>query len=257
MQSGFVNTEICSNGLTAITFGHPAHNALPSALLAELKRQIQAAGTDSRTKLILLKSDGQGTFCAGASFDELLAITDEESGKVFFSGVADVINAIRKSPKLVIGRVQGKAVGGGVGLIAACDYCLAAERAAVKLSEISINIGPFVIAPALERRIGISALTHLALNPTLFFDAQWAQQQGLFHAVLPTIGELDKAVQEFCDPLLNKNIEALTALKKTFWLGTTHWDQLLYDQAAISGRLALSKETKQLLQAFKQNKKKS
>lgn len=251
MEQGFVETTTTENGLAVITFGHPAHNSLPSGLLNELSSQIQSAGDAPKTKLILLQSDGDGTFCAGASFDELLAISDEDTGTAFFSGFANVINAIRKSPKLIIGRVQGKAVGGGVGLIAACDYCFATERAAVKLSEVSINIGPFVIAPAVERKIGISALTELALNPTLFFDVQWAQRHDLFHTVRPTIHELDEAIQQFCERLMSKNQEALTALKRTLWHDTKHWDELLYKQAAISGRLAVSPETKQLLQEIK------
>lgn len=254
MVSGFVTTEITTSGLAVITFGHPAHNSLPSGLLEQLSKQIASAGVDDRTRLILLQSDGSGTFCAGASFDELLEIKNETTGNAFFSGFANVINAMRKSPKLIVGRVQGKAVGGGVGLIAACDYCLAVEKAAVRLSEVSINIGPFVIAPALERKIGISALTQLALNPALFFDAQWAQQQGLFHAVVPTVAELDNAVQQFCKPLLDKNPAALTALKQTLWRDTAHWDELLHKQAAISGRLALSPETKQLLKELKRTK---
>ncbi len=253
MEPGFVKSDIKENGLAVITFGHPHHNSLPSDLLAQLSNQIQTVGDHASTKLILLQSEGEGSFCAGANFDELLAITDEKAGKAFFSGFANVINAIRKSPKLVIGRIQGKAVGGGVGLIAACDYCFATEKAAVKLSEVSISIGPFVIAPAVERKIGISALTELSLNPTLFFDVQWAQRHDLFHTVRPTIEELDKAIQQFCERLMGKNQHALTALKRTLWHDTEHWDELLYKQAAISGKLALSPETKQLLKEFKRN----
>ncbi|HWK56238.1 MAG TPA: enoyl-CoA hydratase/isomerase family protein [Parapedobacter sp.] len=250
MDSGFVKTEITTDGLAVITFGHPAHNSLPSYLLKQLSEHIQAAA-EPAVKLILLQSDGDRTFCAGASFDELLALTDEEAGKAFFSGFAHVINAIRRSPKLVIGRTQGKAIGGGVGLMAACDYCFASENAAVKLSEISINIGPFVIAPALERKIGLSAFTTLSLNPTTFFDSHWAQRNGLVHSVQPTTTEMDKAIDEFCNTLFNKNPEALTALKQTLWQGTDHWEVSLYDLATISGRLALDEEAQRSLREFK------
>ncbi len=247
MESGFVKTDINADGLAVITFGHPTHNSLPSELLDQLSKQIHSAGNDPDTRLIVLQSAGEGTFCAGASFDELLAITDEEMGVKFFSGFADVINAIRISPKLVVCRAQGKAVGGGVGLIAACDYCFATENSAIKLSEVSINIGPFVIAPALERKIGVSAFTQLSLNPTHFFEARWALQRGLVQSVQPSIAEMDLAIQQFCEPLLTKNPEALTALKQTLWQGTTHWSELLYKQASISGRLALRPETRRLL----------
>lgn len=251
MASGFVKTEINANGLGVITFGHPAQNSLPALLLTQLDEHIRSAAAEPAVKLILLQSAGDRTFCAGASFDELLALTDEEAGKAFFSGFARVINAIRQSPKFVVCRAQGKAVGGGVGLMAACDYCFASEEVGVKLSEISINIGPFVIAPALERKIGLSAFTTLSLNPTTFFNAYWAQQQGLVHTVQPTVAEMDKAIEGFCSPLLNQSQEALTALKRTLWQGTDHWEVLLYDLAATSGRLALSEESQQSLRGFK------
>ena len=250
MDTGFVKTEITTRGIAVITFGHPAHNSLPSHLLKQLAEHIQAASTPA-VKLILLQSDGHRTFCAGASFDELLMLKDEETGKAFFSGFAQVINAIRKSPKLVIGRAQGKAIGGGVGLMAACDYCFACESVAVKLSEISINIGPFVIAPALERKMGLSAFTMLSLNPTTFFDANWAQRHGLVHDVKPTVDEMDRAITQFSDLLIDKGPEALTALKRTLWRGTDRWEVLLYELAAVSGRLALSDESKQSLRNFK------
>ena len=251
MDSGFVNTEANKEGLATITFSHPAHNSLPSPLLRELAEQIQSAAALPKIKLILLQSAGDRTFCAGASFDELLTLDNEAAGKAFFSGFAQVINAIRQSSKLVICRTQGKAVGGGVGLMAACDYCFATEFAAVKLSEISINIGPFVIAPALKRKMGLSAFTTLALNPTTFFDALWAKQHGLVHAVYPTTDDMDAAINQFCMPLLSKSVDALTALKQTLWQGTEHWGVLLYDLAAVSGRLALQKESKQALRDFK------
>ncbi len=243
----FVKTDTTANGLTTITFGHPAHNSLPSSLLSRLAEAIDTAGKQAATRLILLQSDGEGTFCAGASFDELLAVADEATGKAFFSGFADVLNAMRKCPRLIVARVQGKAVGGGVGIIAASDYAFATEKAAVKLSEISINIGPFVIAPALDRKIGLAAFTQLSLNPTQFFDAQWARHHGLFQEVCHSAIELDQAIERFCTPLLKTNPDALTALKQTLWLGTAHWNNLLYEQAAVSGRLVLNPGTKQLL----------
>lgn len=252
MDSGFVTTEIDPDGLAVITFGHPAHNAMPSSLLNQLSDHIQSAAAAASTKLILLKSAGDRTFCAGASFDELLSLKDEAAGKAFFSGFAHVINAIRRSPKLIICRVHGKAVGGGVGLMAACDYCFASENAAVKLSEISINIGPFVIAPALERKIGLSAFTMLSLNPAVFFDAHWAQRHGLIHTLEPTVTEMDLAIEQFCRPLLSKSQEALTELKRVLWQNTDHWEILLHDLASVSGRLALSEESKRSLREFKQ-----
>lgn len=247
MESGFVKTSIDDSGLTTITFGCEKHNPLTFNILLELTKQINKAGDHPDTKLILLQSAGDDTFCAGAHYGELAAIEDEASGKKLFSGLADVINAMRKSSKLILGRVQGKAVGGGVGLIAACDYVFATEKAAVKLSEVSISIGPFVIAPAVERKVGISALTKLTLNPNTFFDVQWAKRHDLFHTVKVDSVQMDKAINEFSERLTGKNQDALTALKRTLWHDTKHWDELLYKQAGISGKLAANQETKALL----------
>lgn len=250
MEQGFVTVDTDSRGLASITFGHPSHNALPAHLLARLAEAIQQTANNPATRLILLQSEGTRTFCAGADFSELLAITDEASGTEFFSGFAHVINAMRKAPRLIIGRVLGKAVGGGVGLIAACDYVFATEAAAVRLSEVSLNIGPFVIAPAVERKVGVSAFTELTLNPDVFFDVQWAKRHDLFHTVKVNAAQLDESITAFCDRLITKNPEALSELKRTLWHGTKHWDELLYKQAAISGRLACSPETKALLQSL-------
>ncbi len=248
----YIRTDIREE-LTTITFYHQLHNSLPSALLEELAGAIVQSGTNANCKLIVLQSAGEGTFCAGASFDELLTIQDETSGKAFFSGFAKVINAIREVPQLVIGRVQGKAIGGGVGLAAACDYCFATDRAAIKLSELSINIGPFVISPAVKRKMGLSAFTELSLNPTRFFEPNWAKRKGLFQQVSENASAMDEAITDFCRMLIDRNKDALFALKRDLWFGTGHWDTLLYEQASISGRLVLNDDAQKLLKEFKKS----
>ncbi|MEL7123243.1 MAG: enoyl-CoA hydratase/isomerase family protein [Bacteroidota bacterium] len=251
LLQGSVDLAIEANGLATITFSHPAHNSLPGRLLARLVQSIESAGSDEKVKLILLKSGGDRTFCAGASFDELSSIEDLEQGKRFFMGFANVINAIRKCPKLVIGRIQGKAVGGGVGVAAATDYCFATQYASVKLSELAIGIGPFVIGPAVERKVGTSAFSHMAINATAWMDAVWAQQKGLFMEVYDSAENMDEAINKLINQLLNFNPEAMQALKKVFWEGTYHWDQLLAKRAAMSGQLVLSDFTRAAINAFK------
>lgn len=248
--NGYVTTAIDARGVATISFFHPAQNSLPSALLTQLAQAITAAGTDHAAHIIVLKSEGDRTFCAGASFDELLQIKDKQTGAAFFSGFAKVINACRTCNKIVIGRVQGKAVGGGVGLAAAADYCLATEAAAVKLSELAIGIGPFVISPAVQRKIGLPAFSQLTIRATDFQDAQWAQQKGLYNEVYADITALDEAVEALADKLASYHPKALTGLKQIFWEGTENWDQLLKDRAAISGELVLSEFTQQALQKF-------
>ncbi len=239
------------NAISTIEFFHPAQNSLPGDILGELAACVARAGGDDAVRVIVLCSGGARTFCAGASFEELVRINDAESGKRFFSGFADVINAMRKCPKLIIGRVQGKAVGGGVGLAAAVDYCLATRHAAIKLSELHIGIGPFVVGPAVERKVGMSAMSQLTMDADTFYDAEWARQKGLYAQVLDSVEALDDAVQALAEKLAGCNPEAMREIKQAFWRGAEHWDELLAQRAAISGRLVLSEFTKATLREFK------
>jgi methylglutaconyl-CoA hydratase len=239
------------DGICTITFYHPAHNSLPGKLLAELRSAIQTAGADDNCKVIILQSEGDRTFCAGASFDELMAIDDEEQGKKFFLGFANVINAIRTCPKFVLGRIQGKCIGGGVGLAAATDYCVATQYAAVKLSELAVGIGPFVVGPAVERRLGSGAFQQLSINATAFQSAYWAQQKGLYTEVFEDIEQMDEHLQELALSLATANPAAMRELKSISWQGTENWDQLLDERAAISGQLVLSDFTRHAIAAFK------
>ncbi|NUY81450.1 enoyl-CoA hydratase/isomerase family protein [Flavobacterium sp. MAH-1] len=237
--------------IATVTFGHPSGNSFPSAALQKLTEAFEALGKDNDISIIVLKSEGDGPFCAGASFDELLAVSNLEEGTRFFSGFANVINAMRRCPKLIIGRVQGKTVGGGVGLAAACDHVLATEQALIKLSELAIGIGPFVIAPAVERKMGLAALSELTLCATDWKSAYWAKEKGLYENVYKNTDSLDEALDGFTKTLASYNPEALTQMKKTLWHDTDHWGTLLYERAAISGNLVLSDFTKNALNQFK------
>ena len=239
------------DGIATITFSHPKSNALPGDLLTKLAEAITSAGNDTSTKVMVLKSAGEKAFCAGASFDELLAIDDREKGRLFFSGFAQVINAARKCPKFIIGRVQGKAVGGGVGMASAVDYCLATEAASVKLSELAIGIGPFVVGPAVERKVGNSAFAQLAINATEWQSAEWAKGKGLYMETYATIGELDSAVESLAAQLAASSPDAMKELKRALWEGTEHWDDLLAKRAETSGELVLSDFTAQAIAKFK------
>lgn len=249
-QSGSVYIEI-KGAIAIIEFGHPASNSLPSNLLSRLANAFLELSTNKEVNVIILQSKGDKTFCAGASFNELTAIDNLKEGKAFFSGFANVINAMRTCSKIIIGQIQGKAVGGGVGLIAACDYALATEQASVKLSEISIGIGPFVIEPAVSRKIGIAATTEMTLEATNWKTAYWAKDKGLYARVFETPKELVKETEWFAEKLASYNPEALTTLKKVFWKDTEDWTELLEERAKISGELVLSEFTKNALSKFK------
>ena len=247
---GSLYTKILQKVAT-IEFGHPASNSFPSVLLQRLTDELNTLGKNPDINVIVLRSEGEGAFCAGASFDELIAITNLKEGETFFSGFANVINAMRKCPKLIVGRIHGKAVGGGVGLAAACDYAMATVDSAVKLSEFVIGIGPFVIAPAVERKMGTAALSEMTLAAHEWKNAYWAQQKGLYAKVFETTAELDKELDIFASKLASYNPEALASMKKVLWENTDNWDKLLVQRAAISGKLVLSEFTKNALAAFK------
>jgi methylglutaconyl-CoA hydratase len=250
-EQGFVDVEISANGLGTITFGHPMSNSLPGKVLRKLAETITELGNNDNVRVILLKSEGDRAFCAGASFDELISIEDLQTGQEFFSGFAGVINACRKCPKFIIGRVQGKAVGGGVGIASSVDYCFATSRAEVKLSELAVGIGPFVVGPAVERKIGLAAMSELAINASEWRSAAWAKEKGLYTDIYDDSESMDLEINRLITQLLSSNPEAMSELKQIFWQGTAHWDQLLIDRAAISGRLVLSEFTRNAISAFK------
>jgi methylglutaconyl-CoA hydratase len=253
-DNGKVDLTI-NEGIATISFYHPAQNSLPAALLDELTAKINEAGSTPQTRVIILKSKGDRTFCAGASFDELLQVKDKEAGAIFFSGFANVINACRISPKIIIARVQGKSVGGGVGLAAAADYCLATEAAAIKLSELAIGIGPFVISPAVTRKIGLPAFSQLTIRASDFQTAQWAKERGLYNEVYADITSMDEALDALAQKLASYHPDALTGLKQILWEGTEDWDEILHQRAAMSGELVLSEFTQHALQSFLSGKR--
>jgi methylglutaconyl-CoA hydratase len=250
MTEAYVTSHI-EHGINTIEFFHPQSNSLPGKILEQLAHEIHFAGTHAETKVIVLRSAGEKAFCAGASFDELISIKNEQEGLKFFSGFAHVINAMRKCPKLIIARIQGKCVGGGVGLAAAADYAIATEGADVKLSELAVGIGPFVVGPAVERKLGTSAFSQLAIDATGWRNADWARRKGLFAELHPTITDMDEAVSRLANTLAHSSPEAMAEMKKMFWQGTEHWDALLPERAAISGRLVLSDFTRQAIEKFK------
>ncbi len=249
MSDGYVKMEV-NEGIARIEFFHPKKNALPGALLKELAEAVRAAGKHTAARVILLRSAGDGPFCAGASFDELLAIDSFERGKEFFMGFARLILAMKKTPKFILTRVQGKVVGGGVGVVSASDYALATGRAAIKLSELALGIGPFVVGPAVERKIGPGPFQALSID-TDWRDAAWAKAHGLYAEVYESIEELDQAVEALARKLADSSPEAMARLKAVFWQGTEHWDQLLEERAEISGRLVLSEFTTKAIEAFR------
>jgi methylglutaconyl-CoA hydratase len=250
-SEGYVKT-FRDKGITQIEFFHPGSNSLPGPILETLARQIREAGQNPESRVIILRSAGEKAFCAGASFEELMAIRNEQEGLQFFSGFANVLNAMRTCPKFILARIQGKCVGGGVGLAAAADYAIAREDAAVRLSELALGIGPFVVGPAVKRKIGVAAFCELSMDAGSWRDAGWSWQKGLYAEVHPTMQLLDAALEKLAAVLSEYSPEAMAQMKRIWWEGTENWDQLLADRAAISGRLVLSNATRTYIRNFKQ-----
>jgi len=253
ISNGYVKSEF-HNSVTAIEFFHPQSNSLPLKILDELAQEIHRAGNDDDTRVIILKSGGDKVFCAGASFDELAAIQNVEQGVQFFSGFAHVINAMRICPKFIIARVHGRCVGGGVGLVAASDYAIATEAAEIKLSELSFAIGPFVVGPAVERKIGVSAFTQLAVDASMWRNAQWAGRKGLFAEVHGSTDGMDESISRLAEFLIHSSPQTMAEMKRIFWKGTEHWDHLLHERAGISGRLVLSSHAKTAIEKVRAKK---
>ncbi len=250
MEKAYVKQTI-SDGIATIEFFHPQSNSLPGHILNLLAETITEAGKDDAVIAVVLRSGGERAFCAGASFDELIAIETEAEGKEFFSGFAKVLNAMRTCPKFIIGRVQGKTVGGGVGVACAMDYCFATKHASIKLSELAVGIGPFVVGPAVERKVGKGGFSELAIGATEWRDAQWAQNKGMYSEVHESLEEMDAAIEAFIQKVKTFNPEAMAEMKKIFWEGTDHWASLLTERALISGTLVLSDFTRNAINKFK------
>jgi len=248
-DGSYVKSTI-ENGIATIEFFNPKGNALPGHLLAALTNTITDVSNNINTKVICLRSGGDKAFCAGASFDELAAVNDEAQGKIFFSGFANVINAMRKAPQLIIGVIHSKCVGGGVGIAAACDYAIASDKASIKLSELKIGIGPFVIGPAVERKIGTASFSQLSIDAGNWYSADWAFQRGLFAEIHPNAAALNEAADKKLHELCDSSLDAMKEIKKMIWLGTDHWSTLLYDRAAISGKLVLTDYTRAMIQSL-------
>lgn len=244
-------TVTYQNAAATIEFAHPAANSFPSEQLKALELLFKEVAAREDIHTIVLRSQGSGAFCGGASFDELLTIQDKEQGDVYFSGFANVLQAMRACPQLIIGQVQGKAIGGGVGLLAACDWVIATERAMIRLSELAIGIGPFVIAPAVENRIGNYAMRMLTLAPKEWKNAEWALDKGLYHQVVKNIDDLYRSVEEKVAEFSSYNPQAVREIKQMLWLEVAPWDNLMSERAKISGRLVLSDFTQKALNEFK------
>ncbi len=256
ISDGYVKVET-HTGVTTIEFFHPQSNSLPEKILSDLEQEIHSAGNDDRSKVIVLRSGGESAFCAGAYFDELLAIKNISDGTAFFRAIANVINAMRKCPKFIIGRIHGNCIGGGVGLAASADYCIALENVQVKLSELSIGLGPFVVGPAIERKIGNTAFSQLAIDATMWRNADWAKRKGLFAEVHAGAEGMDESIERLTNSLVHSNPEAMKETKKMLWKGTDHWDELLKERAAISGKLVVSESTRNAMNAFKNRPRKN
>jgi methylglutaconyl-CoA hydratase len=249
LVNGYVTVET-HKGITTIEFFHPQSNSLPHRILESLANEIHDAGTDADTKVIILRSGGEKAFCAGASFNELTKIENSKQGFGFFSGFANVINAMRRCPKFIIGRIHGKCVGGGVGLAAAVDYAIGSEGAEIRLSELAVGIGPFVVGPAIERKIGLSSFSQLAIDATMWRNADWARRKGLYSELHSSVESMDESIRRLSHQLSHSSPEAMAELKKALWHGTEHWDNLLFERAEISGRLVLSRFTKEAIERF-------
>lgn len=249
---GRVTTTVDA-GVATVRFGHPKGNAMPGALLRALAEHVRQAGEAPAARVVVLSSEGRGPWCAGASFDELVAISaagDREAGREFFSGFARVIRAMQRCPKFVVARVHGRVAGGGVGLVAAADYAIAVEGASCKLSELAVGIGPFVVGPVIERKIGLAAFTAMSVDAD-WRDVAWCHAQGLYARVVPDAAALDAAVDALAARLAASNPEAMADIKRVVWAGTEHWDTLLAERADVSGRLVLSAFTRRAIAAFK------
>ena len=238
IADGYVRSQV-EEGVATITFFHPKGNSLPGRLLAELAAAVTDAGRNADARVIVLRSDGYGPFCAGASFAELQAISDAESGKKFFMGFVNLIIAMIRAPKFIVTRVHGKVVGGGVGIVSASDFAIAANSASLRLSELAVGLGPFIVGLPIQKKIGLGPFSAMAVDAD-WRDAEWGHRHGLYAELHDDVASLDAALDSRVKTLASSNPEAMAQLKKVFWEGTDGWSAELDARAGMSGTLVLS-----------------
>ena len=249
-MTDFVNAQVL-NQISHIEFGTSKSNSLPGEILELLAQTILSEAAKVDVKAIVLKSSGEKAFCAGASFDELLQIDELEISKKFFGGFAKVLNAMRTCGKLVIVRVQGKTTGGGVGIACGADYCFATKDSSLALTELNLGIGPFVIGPYVERKIGKSEFTAMAIDAD-FRSAQWAERNHIYHVVSDSIEEMDEKLTVFLDTLASRSADALALLKKVSWEGSEHFEKLMPERIQMSASLILEDSAKENINKIKE-----
>lgn len=249
-QAGHVAVS-AHDGVASVEFYHPKGNSLPATVLRRIAEAIDEVAVRDDVRVVVLRSGGTGPFCAGASFDELKAVATATEGKDFFMGFGRIILAIRRCPKPVVARVHGKAVGGGVGLVAACDYAIAVESASIRLSELAVGIGPFIIGPAITRKVGPGHFGAMAIDAD-WRSARYAEHVGLYARVVSDVAELDEVLGGFVRKLAASNPAALAQIKRVTWEGTDDWAELLESRAAMSGTLVTSEYTRNFIASFAQ-----
>lgn len=239
-----------ADGVGTVEFSHPKGNSLPAKLLDDLAGAITKLGNDAAARVIVLRSAGTGAFCAGASFDEFVTLADAEAGKRFFSGFSRVVLAMVRAPKFVLTRVHGRAAGGALGVIAASDYSIALRTASVKLSELQVGIGPFVVGVVIERKLGLAPFQSLAVHAD-WHDADWCERHGLYSALVDDEAALDVAVEAHAKRLASSNPDAMAEMKRIFWHDIGDWEERMNERAAMSGRMVFSNFTHAALTKFR------
>ena len=203
-----------NNAIATVTLNRPqVHNAFDETLIADVTACFARLSEDAEVRAIVLRGAGE-SFCAGADLHWMgrMAGYSQEENRADADALQRMFDVIATCPKPTIARVQGGAIGGGVGLVAVCDVVIAAPEAKFALSEVRLGLVPAVIAPYVLQKIGMGAARALFVTGERF-NAEEALRIGLVQQVVAAI-ELDAAIQKKLEWILHAGPNAIAAAKR-------------------------------------------
>lgn len=202
------------DGVAWITLNRPDnHNAMTASLTSELDEALELANQDANARIIVFGARGRN-FCAGADLKSRGRGAVGAPGRHGASPYTSILTQILDGAKPVVGRIQGGAFAGGLGLVAACDVAVTVDTARFAFTEVRLGLAPWMLSVVLQRKGALQLSAPYLLNGERF-DARQAQAMNLVARVVPE-AELDQAVQEEVDRFLLCAPNALIETKRIF-----------------------------------------
>lgn len=250
--------NIDERGVAFVILNRPhVHNAMSAELIQEMQHICATIESDNRVRVVVLSGAGE-TFCAGGDLKWMESnITKTRAQRVEETGeLANMLAALNGLSKPLIGRIQGPAYGGGVGMISVCDISIGVDTAAFGLTEVKLGLTPATISPYVVKRIGVTHARRNFFNSRIF-KADEAKNINLLTDVV-SANELDKAIEKEVNMILKCAPGAIASTKKLIDYVDTHTaaDNRIYTAANLADAWE-TEEGKEGIDAFLNKRKAS